>query len=406
MLLEFRVKNYRSIKEEAVITMLANRSYKEQMASLLDAQGKKVLPVVGIFGANASGKSNVIKAAMAALNTIRKSNSMEEGMIMEEMIPFAFDKDTAKEPCCFDFDLIENGIRYQYGFKATKTEVVEEYLFAYLSKKKSQVFKREKESYDIKTPFREELQEFSKYSMPNRLFLSLAAFWKSKTISPVFYCFRDKFTAINTQAIKLIFPYMLSIDKNKDLLKKQLLEFLHRADFHIHDYVLETENPLPFEDMKDEKAIKDALSVFLKHKMNVIHEVNGERFGLDFKDESEGTQTFLAISLPIRASLGMGSTLFVDEIDTNLHHLLTQHLISLYMNDDDNPKGAQLIFNAHDTLLMDKYLLRRDQIYLTEKKKETDSTILYKLEDASPRKGSDIPSQYLIGRYGAIPKIF
>jgi len=179
---------------------------------------------------------------------------------------------------------------------------------------------------------------------------------------------------------------------------------LEIADFGISGFDVReetyTEKDLPDDmpiELRKQLVNQKHIDVFMQHQVK-------ENITISFpiEEESSGTQRFFALSGPLNEVLKNGWTLFIDELDASLHPLLVRYLISLFHNPVSNPKGAQLIFNTHDTTLMDCCLFRRDQIWFVEKDNNGCSH-LYPLLDFSPRKDEALAKGYLMGRYGAIP---
>lgn len=417
MLIQFSVKNYRSIKDEQTFSMVKAKSNElEQTNSFIPdaAPSTPLLRSAVIYGANAAGKSNFINALMEMEYIVLNSASSSQEGDELSVTPFLFDDETQGEPTEFEIVFINESIKYQYGFSATKEKIIDEWLIAFPKGRPqrwfSRVFDQENAEYDYK---------FSDYLMgqkntwqsstrSNALFLSTAVQLNSEQLKPVFSWFKEKLRPIHIGGWNAGFTGTLC---EKDDTKRKVLDFLQVADFNIHDIRIETEkfdpNSLPEElpeNLREEIISKmkgkEVMDIKTVHKTK-----SGKLISLELSDESDGTQRYFAFSGPLIDTLNNGYIMVVDELHAHLHPKIVKHLVNMFHCSEINPKNAQLIFTTHETSILNQDVLRRDQIWFCEKNKYQETT-LYPLTDFSPRKDREnIELAYLSGRYGALPFI-
>lgn len=415
MLIEFTVKNYRSIKDEQVLSMVkakGNELEDRNTFSPNTPSSVSLLRSSVIYGPNAAGKSNVIKALTEMGSIVRNSASTSQEGDMISVTPYLFNDSTAKQATEFEMVFINEDVRYQYGFSATKSHIIEEWLIAYPKGRPqrwfSRAFNEKSKSYEYK--FSDFLSGqravWQNATRSNALFLSTAVQLNSDQLKPVFNWFKDKLRPANVNGWGPNFTASLCENSST---KKQILRFLKAADFDIHDIQIETEkfdpNLLPD---KFPATIKEKISKEMKGKeiidIKTIHKTdNGNLVTLDFKDESDGTQKFFSFAGLWIDILKHGHILVVDELHDNLHPEMVKYLIDLFHSNRTNPNNAQLIFTTHETSILSQEIFRRDQIWFCEKD-NSQATTLYPLTDFSPRKEKEnIELGYLSGRYGALP---
>ena len=412
MLVEFRVKNYRSIKDEQVLSLVAaiDDTLKD---NCIDVGKSPLLKSAGIYGPNASGKSNLIRAMRTMRQMILNSAGAKPGSDTSAE-PFLFDDKSEKEPTSFEIIFYHNKIRYQYGFTATKERIYDEWLFASPKKSNQKWFER---SFDKKTGetnwkfgsyYKGEKINLADKTRDNALFLSVAAQWNHEQLTSVYEWFGKRLRIISPYSpLKPITARML-LDKT-NAFELVISAIMKEADFGISGLRIKPVdvNDVPFPDKipKETHAriVKQMEKDSLFERVEVLHKSEkGNDIPLSIEEESRGTQRFFQLVGPWLISIKLGLTLFVDELEASLHPLLTRELIKIFQNPDINKNGAQLVFATHDTTLLDPELFRRDQIWFTEKD-NSGATQLYPLSDYKPRKGEAIQKGYLAGRYGAIP---
>jgi len=417
MLIEFSVENFRSIKEKVTLSLLASsdKSLDNNLIKTDVLKKDNLLRSAVIYGANASGKTNIVLAFNFLRNLVINSHKNQKDDILD-LSPFKFDKEYISKPSKFEIVFINNNIKYLYGVSATNENIIDEYLYNYPPKgRKSIIFERKDTNHFRFTKDKEEQKFISERTINNVLYLSSSTQLNYKITSDVFDWFKDKLQTIvnfgNPKWIQSTVDLLNENDNSKELVLKALLE----ADLGIGDVIatIETNSfydfPLELKKRKgpiwgDKEGIK-TLNIETFHK--VIDEIDEVAYiPIDYFDESSGTQRIFELIGPWINALKNGHIIIVDELDVKLHTLLNLFLIKLFHDTTQNISNAQLIFTTHNTNLLDLDIFRRDQIWFTEKNPNFGSTDLYSLmEYYSPRKDMDIQKGYLAGRFGAIPFI-
>lgn len=432
MLLEFSVSNFLSFRDKATLSMVASKddSLPDNLVKAPVKYKMKVLKTAVIYGANASGKSNFLKAFRFFIDFVLSSHHSAERKENIPISPFKLDVKYTQKPSEFEIYFLHDGTKYQYGFSATSKKIYEEWLYSYPKKQPRLLFERKalpgkKDKLYLKfgTYWKGDRKRFENILHPKALLLSLAHQLGIAVASDLMLWFRDKVTWAKTNPIgqdEQIFTSAWAADQ--EIFRNELVKFLQKADFAISGLTI---NKVPFHKHHAlrivpkellNNIIDDIKSKLPDGKELTTHETKFEHIGtdesgaeepiyFDFNEESEGTQKLYALAGPIVHVLLNGCCLLVDELDTKLHPLLTREIIHLFTDPDLNINGAQLIFATHDSSLLDqKTLFRRDQIWFTERDGKG-SSHLYSLWEFRPRTGENIRNGYLAGRYGAIPVI-
>ena len=397
MLIQFSAENFLSIKEKVVLSMLASND-SEHSAHLIPTDKKeRCLKTAVIYGANASGKSNVLNAFWFMVNYVLTSHEKQLNK-RTERVPFKFSNTTVKEPSSFEVIFVTNGVRYTYGFSATDKEVVEEYLYHYPNGRPALIFERKNVGEFRFTTDVELQQSLKERNSNNKLYLSTAANWNYEKVKPVFAWFASCVVITKNSVADSygIDPEQLRDGSYRDM----IASMLRVADFGIYGLqIRDTEAMISHGKKADAYSNVDAVHQVKDEGGNMVS------YTLNMTEESDGTNSYFKLIGLVKRILDAGGLLVADEMDAHLHPLLTKHIVSLFNSGEYNKDGAQLIFTSHNTNLLDLDILRRDQIWFTEKKEETAATDLYSLYDFSVRKDTKIEKGYLIGRYGAIPFI-
>lgn len=394
MLIQFSVENYLSIKDKVVLSLLASRDNEHPEHLILDGN-KNYLKSAVIYGANASGKSNVLNAFWFMVNYVLTSHNQQVHKAIDR-IPFKFDKETPARPSSFEVIFTANGIRYAYGFSVTDKAVVEEYLYYYPNGRQAIIFER-KDTTDFRfTVDIDEQNTLKERTSANKLYLSVASNWSYVKVIPVLEWFAScQIITKNSVAD----AYGLEAEQLKDDdYRRVIASMLRIADFGIQSLQVRDSDPI------SSKRGDIFTNVDAVHTVQDV-EGNISSYTLNMTEESDGTNSYFKLIGVVKKALDLGTLLVADEMDAHLHPLLTKHLVSLFNSAEFNPKEAQLIFTSHNTNLLDLDVLRRDQIWFTEKDEQTAATDLFSLYDFSIRKDAKVEKGYLIGRYGAIPFI-
>jgi len=396
MLVNFTFKNFRSFRDEMTLSMEA-ASIQELSEAVVKSCDEELLPVAVMYGANSSGKSNVLKALKAMRDVLLNSVKLNPKDKLDAE-PFCLDLTSAEEPTSFEIQFTLNGSKFRYGFDYTANEILAEWLYEKrVGEREFELFLRSGNEFKIsKTRFAEGNGK-QDATPSNRLFVSLVAQLNGKLSQSIL----DWFSSIE---------YISGMDGKEYAGKTLEMLFLNKQGA-TEIKQLFTETNLGFMDIDIELVDSDTLKMKAE-SVHRLYDLNGNMIGVrNFstdKMESEGTKKMIEIAGPLVDAILSGKILVVDELDAKLHPFLTRKIIGLFMDREINRNGAQLIFATHDTNLLNLQYLRRDQIWFTEKDK-TDSTELYSLvefrDDAGNKVRNDrnIEKDYINGRYGAIP---
>lgn len=414
MLLRFKVSNFMSIKEEVIVNAVANTASEHEIKTITFGKDR-ILPSVGFYGYNAAGKSNIFKALTSAILFVRNSNVMQVNNLIQTT-PFLLDDYSRKQPTKMDFLYIHNGKKFNYGFEITQKEVIQEYLYEYVSSRPSLIFERHKDKYTYTTQNNKELETYENKNTSNKLFLCTATAWNCQLTKDAYLWFAEGVDTYDSRNFNEA-GYLDYLDEKKDdqKTKEFLLSVLKHTDFNISDYIFESRNVKDFNvvlppGIMFDKGLIDQMKMNSKEfKLESMHDVedqegNRKSFPIDFMMESNGTKMMFAYAPIIQTALEKGRTIVVDEIDNSLHTLLTKYLIQLFSNREYNKKGAQLIFNFHDSNLLNSELMRRDQLYLVKKDKGG-QTRISNLYDYKARRNDNFRKGYFDGKYIDLPNI-
>ena len=408
MLLEFRVRNYRSIRDEQALNLIASGD-KELAATHLAPTGLKAAPYalrsVVVYGPNASGKSSLLSALDYMRAVVAESATIIQPGQTYNVPPFKLDAATAQQPSEFEITFLLAGVRHQYAFAMTPQRIVSESLLVYRSSKPTQLFSRqhvegEADDYEFSTYLTGPRKLWQESTRPNALFLSMAAQLNSEQLSPVFNWIVRSITFLPAGATVL--PDFTTALLDSEQGRASIREFLSAADISIADV-----QAVPRKGMRAQWVMgAGGLQASQEEREFLVpvfeHSTPKGSAKFELHDESEGTQRLYGLIAPVLDCLRDGRVLVVDELDGSLHTLLVRRLVTMFQTPELNPNGAQLIFTTHDTSLLDHTLFRRDQVWFTEKDADQ-ATRLYPLTDFSPRKQEAWERGYLAGRYGAVP---
>ena len=398
MLHEFSVGNYLSFREKKTLNLVASsiNDYKE--SNTITTERHTLLKGAVIYGANASGKSNIIRA-MSTMRRIVMLSFNQSSTNTLEVIPFLLNAETEKKPSFFEvlFEIL--GTRYRYGFEVTNKEVVGEWLFESKKNAEKFLFLRERDGIEV-SPSYKEAENLESKTRDNALFLSVIDQFNGIIAKRIMNWFDNFITVsgLTHENYERITFNMLENEKTT----KTLEDFYEKLDLGFDGLFLDREKDLQG---AYRFKIKTSHKKFDKNRCN-IGEVE-----FDMRNqESAGTNKVFNISGPIFDVLQDGGVLAIDELDSSLHPLMTLAITRLFNSKSDNPNNAQLIFTTHDTNFFSYGKYRRDQIYFVEKDKygATDlySLVEYREDDGTKvRKDRSFESDYIQGRYGAVPYI-
>jgi len=427
MLIEFSVGNFCSFKDRVALNMAAakrDKTLPENVIQSAQGTGLDILKTVAIYGANASGKSNLFKAMNFMGRFVRRSSKEVEKDSPIAVSPFKLNEAFLSKPSTFEVIFLEKEVRYVYGFAVDSKMVHREWLYSYPQNQPRLLFERvesegtgAKLHYKFGPHWKGEKRNLVKLTRPNALFISVASQFNNEIADRVVSWFSKEFMFYSREFdIVLREFFKENVHENRKI-RDEVLKFLKYADLGIDNFRMKK---LPFSDVKFLKQLTPErreiiLAPFIDVLPKDVYEVLTVHKGLDsegkptdivfeFDEESAGTTNFFNLSVPCILALRDAFTLVVDEFESSLHPLLTQWIIRRFNSEQKNPDGAQLIFMTHDSSLLEGNLLRRDQVWFTEKNPEG-GTELYSLWDYKrlPKKQENIRKGYLAGRYGAIP---
>lgn len=422
MLIEFKVTNFRSIREEQVFSLVANNADKDLAPCVIERalpglSGVNYLKGAAIYGANASGKSNIINAASFLSTLVKRSATKLQPGDVTGAEPFKLDRESPHKPSEFEITFVAEGTRYLFGLVLTPKRVLEEYLVSYPKGVPQKWYYRryneENNNYIWEKPstlFKSDKSLQGK-TRENNLFLSVGSHWNHPQLIPVFNWFKNNLRFLPLNADALVHPRFTASLLTKQTHHDRILNLLRSADIGVADAKIQ-ENEISIDDLRKnlppsliaEIEASGELKPGKEVEINLTHKADGiDPVPLSFEnEESAGTRRFFALIGPWTDILDNGYTVFIDEIETSLHPILVKELLKLLFCSENNPKGAQVIFTTHNPVLLDNTLMRRDQIWFTEKL-PSGATNLYPLLDYQPRKGEARSKGYLAGRYGGIP---
>lgn len=404
MLVQYAVENYKSIKEEVVINFRAeNKGGKSSWTTSFHDKDSAFYKCIGLFGPNASGKSNILDSFKFALRFISKTISRKDSAKIA-IEPFAFSEEYKNRPSSFEFIFYKDAVKYVYGFSVNRTNVLEEYLIEYHTGEPIMLFERGKGNvYDFNGNDVKLQTEISLKTNANRLYMPVAAEWGYEKMKPVMEWFdfcNKQYTGFNTSA------EMVSEICNDEQRKTLFIRELQKADFSIdHIYVKNRHIE------KREKDLIDKIFALLDEDFSVpeessdirvVHKNNqGELMDISLNDDSAGTYALIYNLAEIMYVGQYGGVMIEDELGKEYHTLLTEHFLNMIQSSEINQKDAQIIFTSHDARMLN--VLNPDQIYLVDKA-EDGATYVKLLDDFEI--GSDkIELGYLKGRYGGIPYV-
>ena len=407
MLIQFSVENFRVFRDSQTFSMVANSYSTRNKSDRLVATGWTAFPYVhrqaSIFGANGAGKTSLIEA-MAFLKKVVRNSVLDLASETIEIQPFLYDHQSRKKPSKFEIIFILNDFLYEYGFSVSKERVEEEWLGARprSTGRLRQLFIREYnqstddyEWYINPAHLKGERDSWKSQTRPTSLFLTTGAQLNNQTLFNVYrwitreLCFMS-LSSLNSKNYTA--EHLYDTDW-----KAKLLDFFDLLDLRIDDVNVETLDSLvgsAFPRLKSRE----------RYEINVIRNDNRNHpIFLPLQEESYGTTTLFNLAWPLLFSLEKGRTLILDEMDTSLHPLIFQKIISLFNDEYLNKNCGQLIFSTHDVTSSEIECLNQDQIWMIEKGNDLSSTLRSSSDYKIP-PDSNFRRDYMLGRYGAVPK--
>jgi uncharacterized protein len=418
-LVRFSLRNVRSFREAADLSLEATRMAEPGAARAVpwraDGATLQVLPVAAVFGANASGKTSLLRA-MADMRRLVLGSFRHGGQDTPiPRRPFRLDAAAAVTPSHFEVDVIVGGTRWQYGFDVTDTEVVSEYAYRFPKGRQSLVFERDRGSFQFGPAMRSVGRTLEKIVRPNALLLSIAGAIADSELAPLFRWFAMNLRLAEADSRGIRAARTIELVESDQ--RERVLALIRAADLGVTDVHRESADPEFVERMRRALRIlngtdgepdgSDSDSFVVEDFVRLTHCGPGGCAELDPEEESLGTLVWMGLIGPVLDALDGGHVLLADELDASLHPRLGEHLIRLFQDPATNSSGAQLIFNAHNTVFLGDSSDRsigRDQIWITEKSNDGTSR-LYSVAEFSPRQDEALGRRYLQGRYGGLPVI-
>lgn len=420
MLLEFTVENYRSFYDRKTLVLEADKALKERVeTNIFDCNKYTLLRSVALYGANSSGKSNLVSAMYAMKMCVLLSVKLNDNEALA-YDPFLL-KQNNTEPTMFEVVFIKGDYCYRYGFRYNLERIVDEWLFRKTTprSKEQMLFVRNEEGIYVEENNFPEGAGYEEKTNDNRLFISLCQQLGGEISRQVISWYQSDFNVASGLDNEQYRAYSKMFFHKKAVLSDEALMFFQKLKLGFESIFTHEEDPnmpqgIPTElkalyqkEMEGKKRIEiDSIHNVYSDNGKVVGKIN---FSFEAR-ESSGTKKLFDLSGPVFDTLYSGGILVVDELDAKMHPLISQYIIELFNNPETNPNNAQLIFTTHDTHLLSQKILRRDQIWFTEKD-AGEQTDLYSLGDivlpdgTKPRNDANYEKNYISGRYGAIPYI-
>ncbi|HEV2257884.1 MAG TPA: AAA family ATPase [Streptosporangiaceae bacterium] len=416
MLLRFEAANYRSILEPVELSMIAVDKDRPSTRAF-DLLAERVLTIAGIYGPNASGKSNVVEALAWLSMAVGRSLRSWDQFVPRE--PFRFGRGPETPSTC-EVEMVVGDVRYAYRIEVDDSAVLFEGLYSYPERRRRVLFERD----GMELHFRRGLGTLAgtrELLTPTTLALSAAMRFDDPDVGP----FGRHLSGIRVlgarrRALWRRLPpgaaYAPGLSSTERLFdspgSSSQLSLFDDADLAAVDgresaLALLRFADLGIDDVKvaEEGADDAGISAQPRRRLRFIHRVEGQEIPFDLAEESGGTQTWFALIGPALTALRRGQVLLFDEIDASLHPKLSARLLELFQDPSTNPRGAQLIFTTHDTSLLNS--LNRDEVWLTEKADNgaTTLTALAEYGGDKVRRSLNLERAYLQGRFGAVPEL-
>lgn len=423
MMLAFRAENARSFRDPLEFSLEATAVSEEGVPRRVPwrqggSRPLRVLPAAGIFGANASGKTNFLRTMDDMRRLVLSSFRSGDRSTRIYRRAFRLDPDYEDAPTSYEIDLILDGIRYEYGFSIDSTSVISEYARRYPRGKSVTIFRREGLDVHLGEEYRAKGRAVSEILRPNALYISAASAADHPGLRPLYQWFDSNLILCEASSRERRWAYTTHLMTHESY-REKILAMLHVADLGITDAKLREPDPEELERyrrivklLRQEMDLKDTDSSSSNDVpfpgISLSHRGVRDSVDLETQDESLGTLVWLGLIGPVLDALANGTVLLADELESSLHPVLVAQLVRTFQNPDSNPHGAQLIFNSFEASLLgdsvEDRILGRDQAWFTEKLYDG-STRLYPLTDLNPRKAEAVGRRYLAGRYGATPII-
>lgn len=414
MIIRFEVGNFLSIKDRVSLDLRATTDSEHRETHTWEANGEALLRSVAVYGANGSGKSNVLNALAFMQQFVRNSSKDSQQDEEIEVTPFRLSTETEHAPSFFEIELLFEGVRYRYGFEVTRERVESEWLFSATSSREAELFTRERDAINYNSERFKEGRDFVARTRGNALFLSVNAQFAGEVSSRVLRAIAAC-RIVNANRPDRIMLAGTARRLQDEAFRTLSIQLLEAADLAIKG--VRVDDPPPRELLLDQERGSFQFSPFARaaNAIKTLHDkysadqqkVGQVEFDL-LRSESGGTIRFVGLLAPIVETLEQGGVLIVDELDARMHPLMTRFLVNLF-HGPANPAGAQLIFATHDVNLLSNRYFRRDQIWFTEKDRYQITHLYsladYRIDGTKVRKDASFAKDYLLGKFGAVPFI-
>lgn len=409
MLLQFSVANHLSIRDRQTLSLVAS-SLSDAADGLLEYGGVpngRVLPAAVIYGANASGKTNVFDAVAFMRHSVLNSHRLGDPEGGVQRMPFLLDPVCGDEASSYEIDFVSEGVRYHYGFECDDAAFTAEWLYAFPRGRRQVLFERDGQKFVFGRGLKGRKEIIADITRPNSLFVSAATQNGHEELSRISRYFSSMDSVGMSPWMPLQWP--------SDGIDRRVIEVLRQLGAGITDYRIQKVELLDEDQKSFLQTIKSDLvkmaerhsvslpAIFDNEMLELGHQaLDGKTVYLNIVSESAGTQRLLILLTHAFRALDKGQVLFIDELDASLHTQACEEVLELFCSPETNPAGAQIVATTHDTNLLNSRLLRRDQVWFAEKD-ENGATGLYPLTDIRTRKGDNLEKGYLEGRFGATP---
>ena len=403
MIVQFSARNFKSFKDSFVLDLFTNKD--SAVSSLYNVNGTNIYPSAVFYGANASGKSNILKAFSMMRRLVLNQDKIIQSTDILPTNRFRLSTTSENDTTAFDVCFVFEGKKYKYGFEYDETCVYSEYLYFYDSVQPTTVFEYDvaENNGTIKITRFKELKKIN--HLKNSLFLLEADRYGNEEAKQVLKWFSTTHI-VEFSPTRRVNPDYYNLLLYPEI-RNKFIGFINNADFGIKDIFQET-NPISdiYDQIPNFPKNTKLEEIYVKTIHSKVDENNNFAGDVEFdlfEDESLGTRKIFEAIGPIIDTLQKGAVLFLDELDASLHPILTRKIVELFNNAKSNPHGAQLIFTSQDTNLLDQTLFDKEQIWFIEKDKFGASHLVSLAEYKDVRKEHKIERNYILGKYGAIP---
>lgn len=425
MLVAFRATNVRSFRDPLEFSLEATAVSEPGIARELPwrRDGRtnvRVLPVAGVFGANASGKTNLLRAMddmrrLVLTSFAGHTSRRKKGNRRIFRPPFKLDPYFAKSPSKYEVEVIIDGVRHEYGFEVNDREVLTEWASHYPKGRAAYLFRRRGREFTFgESSMTKQAESLSRITRPESLFLSVAAELDIPELEPLFNWFDQNLLLCAASSRENRWNFTAAMLKEEGL-RELVLSLIRIADLGITDVkTIDADDEFleglkkAVQQMRDSDDVSVPFEIDFESVLSfqMSHQGRDGVIDLDSAEESQGTLVWFGVAGPVVQALSYGAVLLADELESSLHPELVAQLVKIFQAPESNPNNAQLIFNSHEARLLgnspDDRVIGRDQAWFAEKDYDG-STRIYPLTDLNPRKSEAIARRYMEGRYGATP---